>query len=250
MKIHFLGTNGWYDTTSAGNTICTLLETKDAYIVFDLGFGVQKLDKYIKDDRPIYIFISHFHLDHVCGFHVLPKFKFKQGVNIIYQDNIANRATLKSLSHPPLCATFDFYGYPIKLFPIKSGGHTKPLEFECLSLKHAAACFGYRLYVEDKVVTYCCDTAPCKNDLRLAQNADVLIHESSMSPGTSDWKWGHSNPSEAALIAKDSKAKKLILTHFGPGEYNTVAKKRAVKKIVKNIFSNTVVGIDDTTIQI
>ena len=250
MKLHFLGTNGWYDTVPAGNTVCTLLETKDAYIVFDLGFGVQKLDKYIKDDRPIYIFISHFHLDHVCGFHVLPKFKFKQGINIIYQDNKVNRVALKSLSNPPLCATFGFYGYPVKLFPIKSGGYTKPLEFECLPLKHTTPCFGYRLYVEGGVVTYCCDTAPCENDLRLAQNADVLIHESAMSPGTSDWKWGHSNPAEAAQIAKDGKVKKLVLTHFGPGGYDSIIKRRKAQRVARDIFGDTIIGADGKTINI
>ena len=38
MKITFLGTNGWYDTKT-GNTICTLIETKDYFII------LQSLDK-------------------------------------------------------------------------------------------------------------------------------------------------------------------------------------------------------------
>jgi len=75
MKVYFLGTNGWCDT-DLGNTLCVLVETKQAYIVFDAGNGLFKLDKYIKDNRPIYLFLSHFHLDHIIGLHSLNKFYF------------------------------------------------------------------------------------------------------------------------------------------------------------------------------
>lgn len=47
MKLHFLGTNGWFDTR-LGNTLSVLLDTAKAYIVFDAGGGFYKLDKYIK----------------------------------------------------------------------------------------------------------------------------------------------------------------------------------------------------------
>ena len=62
MKIHFLGTNGWY-SNAGSNMTCALVDTKDHYIVLDAGDGIHKLDKYIKEDKPIYLFISHLHLD-------------------------------------------------------------------------------------------------------------------------------------------------------------------------------------------
>lgn len=52
MKIIFLGTNGWYDTKT-GNTICTLIETDNEYIILDAGNGIYKIDKYIKKIRRI-----------------------------------------------------------------------------------------------------------------------------------------------------------------------------------------------------
>jgi len=70
MKIVFLGTNGWY-TTPTGNTPCILIDSKDQYVVFDAGNGIYKLDKYITEDKPISLFITHFHLDHVSGLHTL-----------------------------------------------------------------------------------------------------------------------------------------------------------------------------------
>ncbi len=73
MKITFLGTNGWYDT-STGNTICILVETDKYNIVLDAGNGLYKIDRYISSEKPVYLFLSHFHLDHIIGLHILGKF--------------------------------------------------------------------------------------------------------------------------------------------------------------------------------
>jgi len=75
MEIIFLGTNGWYDTKT-GNTTCTLIETEDYFIILDAGNGLYKIDQYITSTskRPIYLFLSHFHLDHIVGLHIMSKF--------------------------------------------------------------------------------------------------------------------------------------------------------------------------------
>ena len=84
MKIVFLGTNGWYSTPT-GNTPCVLVDSEEYYIIFDAGDGIYKLDRYITSDKPIYLFLSHFHLEHIFGFHILSKFRFKQGINVYGQ---------------------------------------------------------------------------------------------------------------------------------------------------------------------
>ncbi|HOW90640.1 MAG TPA: MBL fold metallo-hydrolase, partial [Elusimicrobiales bacterium] len=73
MEIIFLGTNGWYDT-GAGNTLCVLIRTRRFDIVLDAGNGLGKLDRYVDGKKPVYLFLSHFHLDHVSGLHILLKF--------------------------------------------------------------------------------------------------------------------------------------------------------------------------------
>ena len=74
MKIIFLGTNGWYDSAT-GNTVCTLIQTRKYDIVLDAGYGLAKLDKYCDGTKPVFILLSHFHLDHIAGLHTLVKFK-------------------------------------------------------------------------------------------------------------------------------------------------------------------------------
>ena len=79
MKIVFLGTNGWYDTET-GNTICTLVQTNEYNIIFDAGNGIHKVDRYIDWSKPAFLFLGHFHVDHIEGFHILAKFRFAKGL--------------------------------------------------------------------------------------------------------------------------------------------------------------------------
>jgi ribonuclease BN (tRNA processing enzyme) len=83
MKIYFLGTNGWY-TSPTGDTPCILIDSKDQYVVFDAGNAIYKIDKYIKEDKPVSLFLIHFHIDHISGLHMLVKFKFKRGIDIYF----------------------------------------------------------------------------------------------------------------------------------------------------------------------
>jgi ribonuclease BN (tRNA processing enzyme) len=83
LKVIFLGTNGWYDSKT-GNTISVLLQTAEYDIIFDAGYGMAKIDHYrqIHDMRPAYLFLSHFHRDHVAGLHTLAKMSFNGGLTI------------------------------------------------------------------------------------------------------------------------------------------------------------------------
>ena len=82
MKLIFLGTNGWFDTIT-GNTSCVLIDADDFYVILDAGSGFPKLDQYVRQDKAAFLFLSHFHLDHIVGLHTLVKFSFDTGLNII-----------------------------------------------------------------------------------------------------------------------------------------------------------------------
>jgi ribonuclease Z len=67
-----------------------------------------------------------------------------------------------------------------------------------------------------KVVTYCLDTRPCENAVRLAADADWLIHEATYTSDLIDeaMRFGHSTAAQAATTAFEANAKRLVLTHF------------------------------------
>jgi len=246
MEIIFLGTNGWYDTRS-GNTICILIKTKNQYIVFDAGYGISKLDRFVDGLNPIYLFLSHFHLDHICGLHVLNKFRFEQGIHIYGREGVSS--VLNTIINTPFTVPLSNLPYKVDIHEIKLGRNKEPISFECLELFHPNGCLGFRLYVEGKVITYCSDTGKCKNLFKLARKADLLITECSLKPGESDPNWPHLNPEDAIEIAKEAKAKKLALVHFDASKYIS-NEERFIIADLETKFENLVIGIDDFSLNL
>ncbi|HFR3264700.1 TPA: ribonuclease Z [Streptococcus suis] len=69
-----------------------------------------------------------------------------------------------------------------------------------------------------KVVTILGDTRKCHASVRLAVNANVLVHEATYGKGDEKIarKHGHSTNMEAAQVAKDAGVKQLLLNHISP----------------------------------
>ena len=82
-------------------------------------------------------------------------------------------------------------------------------------VRHLIPTIGLRFefHKSKKTFTYSCDTEPCAEVVRLAKNADVLIHEAA---GLSQ---GHSSAGQAGQIATQAEAGKLYLIHYPTGEY-------------------------------
>jgi len=240
MRIHFLGTNGWFDTR-LGNTLSILLDTQKAYIVFDAGGGFYKLDRYIKENKPIIVLLSHFHLDHVIGLHALAKFNFTQGIKVFGPKGI------KRLFNVVINAP---YSKPVSSLKTKlvvsefSNSLKLPVDIKYKELRHIGVCYGYRVFADNKAIVFCTDTGPCRNLDQLAKGADILITESSLPPGKIDNHWPHLNPQQAALIAKQAKVKKLFLAHFDAGVYLTNKDRILAQSVARKIFKNTLAAKD------
>jgi len=118
MEIIFLGTNGWYDSDT-GNTICTLINSEKYHIILDAGNGISKADQYIDDDLPVYLFLSHFHLDHIEGLHILNKFHFSQGLKIFGQKG--TREVLNTIVNDPFTVPLEKLPYPVEVGELLPG---------------------------------------------------------------------------------------------------------------------------------
>lgn len=255
MKIIFLGTNGWY-TTAAGNTPCILIDASDHYVVFDAGNGIYKLDRYIKEEKPISLFISHFHLDHVSGLHTLAKFKFTQGIDIYV--GAGRKKDFDALVNPPFTMPADELSIPIRLHELSDGkqqipfpadrDYEKPVVVEVIEQFHAYKDHGFRVTLEGKTIAYSGDCGISKASLTLAKNADLLIHECSYKAGHAPDTWGHVGPLEAAKLSKEAGVKKLILTHFDASLYLTLEDRKESEKQARTIFPNTLAAADDIVI--
>jgi ribonuclease BN (tRNA processing enzyme) len=240
LEVVFLGTNGWY-STGLGNTQCVLVDSKESYVLLDAGDGINKLDRYIETEKPINLFLSHLHLDHIIGLHTISKFKFKQPLNIYGYEG--TKDGLKIISHP-YSVPFKDLPLKIKIHELKEGKHHEPFPFNCRLLFHSDPCLGYRLELEDKIITYCVDTGICENLYKLSENADLLIAECSFKPGQAEWGWHHLKPEDAAKVAKQTGVEKLVLTHFDASAYETFQDRRKAETAAKKIFPETTAAFD------
>jgi ribonuclease Z len=67
-----------------------------------------------------------------------------------------------------------------------------------------------------KSLAYCLDTRPCEASKELARGVDLLIHEATYTQELVEEAkhYGHSTAAQAATVAQEAQAKRLLLTHF------------------------------------
>ncbi len=241
MRIAILGTNGVY-STKTGNTSCVLIDAKGCYAILDAGDGIHRAKGYLRDPKPAHIFLSHFHLDHIIGLHLLDEFRF-EGPLRIYGKRGARRA-LNLVINEPFSRPLAELPYEVVIEELDEGWREYPFRFRCRLLPHRDPSLGYRLELDGKAIAYCTDTGPHENILELARDADVLILECALRSGRSSAEWPHMNPEEAARFAKMANAKLLILTHFNAAEYRTMEEREEASERAREIFSDAIAAAD------
>jgi ribonuclease BN (tRNA processing enzyme) len=246
MRVTFLGTNGWFDT-AAGNTICTLVETSERYIVLDAGNGIWKLDRMMHRPLPVDLFLSHFHLDHICGLHTLVKFLMPMGLRVIGPKG--TQETLRKVITRPFTVPMDELPYDVEFIEMNEGGNDIGYQVEMRPLRHTSPCMGYRIGIDGKVLTYCTDTGMSDNIRVLGQDADLLVLECSFRRGGSSKTWPHLNPEEAIALGRETRAKRLALTHFDAYQYPTSQSRAEVEEMAADL-PGLIVARDDASIDL
>jgi len=98
-------------------------------------------------------------------------------------------------------------------------------------------------YVEKgKKITVIADTVPCKNAVKLAEGADLLVCEATYCSKFEEKgeKYGHMTSKQAGLIANQANVGKLVLTHFS-ARYKTT---HDVEEDAKGVFNNSIAAKD------
>jgi len=230
MQIYFLGTNGWF-ASKTGETTCILIKSKKYNLILDAGSGLKNISKLGKIkifDKPIFIFLSHLHLDHIEGIHSLSNILEKE--NIIIFIHKVYKKKLNFFFNSPFTKSFKKCNFvKIKNFSSKNQ-ILKNLFFSYKRLKHLDPSFGFRFIIENKIISYCTDTSDCKSIDKLAKNCDLLIIESNNLPSAKKSKF-HLSASESVSIGHRNHAKKIALIHFDPVNFNSIKKRNYIKKL-------------------
>ncbi len=195
-----------------------IIGEKDSPILVDAGSNpLGKIKDLGLDDEALRdIILTHFHPDHVSG---LPNMmmhmwlqKREASLRIFGLHHCINRTE-------DLMEAYDWQQYP-GFFPVSFHRvsernnqllmENKDFQIRCWPVKHFVPTIGLRITNKNngKVLAYTCDTNPFPGLYELAQDADLLIHE------TAGEEWGHSSARQAGETATKAGAKKLLLIHY------------------------------------
>lgn len=216
-RITFLGTASAVPNENHHNSHF-ILETEGKVILVDCsGNPVVPLDQAGIDPlRVTDLVLTHFHPDHVSG---VPLFLMdlwllgRETPLIVHglEDVVDRMEKMMALYQWEDWDGFypvAFHGLPSEeMTPVLTGEH---VEVFSSPVCHMIPAIGLRFELPDGVVAYSTDTGPCEQVIRLAEDADILIHEAS---GASQ---GHSSPAEAGEIASKAGVKTLVLIHYPP----------------------------------
>jgi ribonuclease Z len=93
------------------------------------------------------------------------------------------------------------------------------------------------------------DTRPCAATIEHSRNADLLIHEATFGDEEAERavETGHSTAREAATVARDAGARRLLLTHFS-ARYSRDPS--PLDREAKEVFRDTVIAKDGMEIEV
>jgi ribonuclease Z len=162
------------------------------------------------------LILTHFHPDHVSGVALFLMDIWllgrKKSINIHgLQQTIDKVRRMMDLYDWQLWPGF----YPVDFLPVEASERAPVMETDefrifASPVEHMIPNIGLRMEfpLTRRVLAYSCDTMPAPAVVDLADQADVLIHES-----TGEYV-GHSSAEQAGAIARQAGAKKLYLIHY------------------------------------
>ena len=247
-----------------------LVSTNKTNILIDCGSGVtQRLEEVkISSANINALFLTHLHSDHVIDLYQLiisswhsyrikpwrifgPKGtkKFVKKLMDTWKDERIQRIKYEQRNSTQ--------AFKIKVTEFKEVGKIRIndliIEYFTVDHKPVKYAYGFNLYHKEKKLTISGDTKPCENLMKYGQLADVLLHEvfvedeliSSRKMRSKktlhNIRTYHTLSSIVGKVAKITRCKKLVLTHFVPTHFN---KKKLMNIVKKDFGKNPIIGKD------
>lgn len=231
-KLVILGSSNAISSKDSENTHMVLVGEERIVMIDCVNNPIHRLGQAGIDFMDVTdLILTHFHPDHVSGVPLLLMDMWLRGrkklINIYglhyTLDRMEKLMGMYSWESWP-----NFFPVAFHRLPASEKTHLLDCaEFTIRSspVRHLIPTIGLRFDFKAgrKGLAYSCDTEPCVEVVRLAEGAEVLIHEAS---GAS---LGHSSAAQAGQIATQAEVSKLYLIHYPTGEYandNLVAEAR------------------------
>ena len=270
MELQFLGTGAGQPSKArnVSSLVLKLLDEINEVWMFDCGEGTQRqiLETTIKPRKVKKIFITHMHGDHIFG---LPGFLASRSFQSSEEQTdleVYGPVGIKQYVMTSIRTSGTRLSYHVHFKEIDENSLGLVMEDDKFAvyadkLDHTIFCVGYRVVQKDlegtldaealiakdfisapkkgKVITILGDTRKTNASVRLGLGADVLVHESTYGKGDEKIakSHGHSTNMQAAQVAKDASAKRLLLNHVSARFLGRDIGKMAAD--AKTIFENT-----------
>lgn len=249
MKLILLGTGGGPRPRKASSAAAQVILVNDTAYVIDCGDGVarQLVFAGVPLPRLRHVFLTHHHSDHNADYGNLIFLAWTTGL----------RTRVDAWGPPPLETMtrqfFEMNAYDIStriadegrvpLAPLvhvhefSTGGlvlEDENLKVTAVLVKHqpVVPAFGYRFETRDRSIVISGDTAPSDDLIKLAQGADVLVHEAlyvpaldrlvANVPNAPTLKQSimshHTTAEDAGRVAQAAGVKTLVLSHLVPAD--------------------------------
>jgi len=263
MRLTLLGTQGWIPT-DARETTCFAVEDDDRLLVFDAGTGLRRLvapplSTLVERCAEVHLFLTHFHLDHVCGLAYLPAaFPGRRVVVHAPHESVTGvdpEAALAGLIRPPYNPR-PWHELPgVELHTLLEGptdvaGHRVLIRAQV----HSDTSVAYRL---DDVLVLATDTTADPDTAAFAAGARVLLHEA-WYLGDLDGpavpaalRAGYSAHSETLAVARLAVAAgvgRLVFIHLNP--LHDEASYAGLSTAARRVFVASAVGHDGDVLQL
>lgn len=242
VTLHLLGTGAALSDSSRTTTMLAVEGPSSLYLIDCGGDAAHRaLNSGLDLARVDGLIVTHEHADHVGGFPLLMERLWLAGHTEPFPV-YGNSAALRQIER--LDAAFDTSGWPdypaIDLFQVPELEREHVLSTDDFTIyaspgKHAVPCVGLRLETSrGEVIVYSGDTEPSAAITRLAEGADILVHEA-----TGPFP-GHTGAADAARIALEARAKRLVLVHLGTMDDDGAA----LLEEARAVFPDTELGFD------
>jgi len=195
-----------------------LIKTNEANFLVDIGSGiVGQFQKYISLQELDALFLTHLHFDHITDFHILihgidlhvslGKFNMRLPV---YVPPGEKRRLIE------FCEVYNTAKYLIHIDIIEAERDFsfKTIKVKTLLVPHYVPSVSYRFEHNGKTIVFTGDTAFTEELITFSKNADVLVAEATLLKEDEPSGLLHLSARQAAIIAREARVKKLILTHL------------------------------------
>lgn len=208
MKLTILGNNGPYP--SAGGACSAYLLSSDSgstNVLIECGTGaLNHLSANLPWKKLDAVILSHLHFDHMSD--MLPmqyalQFHPREGGLKVYAPETP--ANVQALLNAPC--------YDLNVLQDVQIGE---ISFRFTPVRHPVECYALRAQCDGKTFAYTGDTNTLPGLEDFLQDADVLLADAGLSMEHWSEKAPHLSARHCAELARDSRAKQLLLTHLNP----------------------------------